>query len=105
MFEKMFWTLFTLAIVLSTSMDIRAQARGQGRPAPAGSDRADRYSPRRLRSQEKHSTEIAAKRRKKNSAARCERVAQAAERRETIGQRVSAGYRIDVCHSPGGAAN
>ena len=34
MFEKMFWTLFTLAIVLSTSMDTRAQARGQGRPAP-----------------------------------------------------------------------
>ena len=65
MFEKLFWTLFTLAIVLSTSMDTRAQARGQGRPAPAGSDRADRYSPRRLRSQEKHSTEIAAKRRKK----------------------------------------
>src|SRR5213594_5209452 len=34
MLKKTIWVLFTLAILLSISMDTRAQARGQGRPAP-----------------------------------------------------------------------
>src|SRR5213594_1543754 len=34
MFKKTIWALFTLSILLSISMDTRAQARGQGRPAP-----------------------------------------------------------------------
>ncbi len=35
MFKKRIWSLFAPLIVFSISMDARAQARGQGRPAPS----------------------------------------------------------------------
>ena len=58
MFKKRIWSLFAPLIVFSISMDARAQARGQGKPA-RGSHR-QQCQPRRvhiaLRDDEKYDT-------------------------------------------------